>query len=64
VACSEQYKDFVAAGFIPSGLDCECLVNRGTDYSGKSKSCPRGIQPYALGVHQGHALLGACGKAP
>lgn len=64
VYCSEQYKSFVAAGFIPSGLDCQCLINRGTNYPGKSKFCPRGIQPYALGAKKGQALLGACGKAP
>jgi hypothetical protein len=62
VYCSEQYYNLVASGFIKSALECECLVNNGTNYSGKSKSCPRGIQPYSFGKHDGHALPGPCFK--
>lgn len=64
IYCSEQYKDLVAAAFIKSGLDCECLINNGTRYAGRSSYCPRGIEPYALGKKKGNALLGPCAKAP
>ena len=62
IYCSEQYKNFVASGFIPSGLDCECLVNTSGDYPGKSNFCPHGIEPYAFKKGKGHALPGACRK--
>lgn len=64
VYCSEQYYNLVASDYIRGGEDCECLVNRGNTYSGKSRVCPRGIQPYEFRAKLGSALPGPCRVAP
>lgn len=62
LAGSEQYYDLVAAAFIKSGLDCECLVDTDGNHPGKSNFCPHGIEPYVLGTKPGNTLPGPCRK--
>jgi hypothetical protein len=64
IYCSEQYYNLVAAAFIPSGLDCQCLVNTAGRYPGKTRFCPRGLKTYDLGAKKGHALPGPCRRDP
>lgn len=64
VACTQQYDNVVASAFIPEVFTCECLINNGTNYPGKSQVCPRGIQPYAFQKASGFALPGPCRSKP
>ena len=63
-ACDVQFENVVAAGFIPSASECECLVNVNGTYPGKSNKCPLGVENYDFGmpVEKGRILPGACGR--
>ncbi|KAK4904465.1 hypothetical protein LTR49_026096, partial [Elasticomyces elasticus] len=48
IACYKQFDNLVAAAFIKSGLDCQCLLVTSDDYPHKSQFCPNGKVPYAF----------------
>jgi hypothetical protein len=64
VACSKAYiTNLVASGFIKSGLDCQCLIDKTGNNPGKSNICPNGIQVFKPKLKKkGNVILGPCGK--
>ncbi|KAK3614846.1 hypothetical protein LTR56_026974 [Elasticomyces elasticus] len=60
IACHKQFDNLVAAAFIKSGLDCQCLLVTSDDYPHKSQFCPNGKVPYGFHKGKGNAFAGPC----